>query len=263
MKLINTIILGATSLAYPIAAKLGRDCLVVERGISAGAEFADAMDAAPVDMGRGLTSYAGSLREEFTRRNILSEEGNLHILAVGGVLAARYLDTGCGLLLNSAVVSVMKVSDGLLATLFTPEDGYTQYLAERVIDTRVADFMDCRKTFGVLLALDDKLETFVDRIESVVDRSVYLQKGRFADEFVLRFRVDRDATIPDAQKLADKWLCENISRLGKSKAAGIALEFGWEFERPVDIMRDGVRYVPSAAYPDVISAVESGDALCL
>jgi hypothetical protein len=256
LKLINTIILGATSLAYPIAARLGSDCLVVERGISAGAEFSDAMDASPIEMKHEFNGLSAGLRDELLQRNILSEEGGLHILAVGGVLAERYLLTGCELLLNSMLESVVKTSDGMLATLFTPECGYTQYLAKNVIDTRVRDFMDCQKTFGVLLALDSGLVPFDDG-------EVYLQKGRFDDEFVLRFRVARNATIPDAQKLADKWIAENNSRIGNSKASGIALEFGWEFERPLDFIRDGIRYIPSAVYRDLISAVEGGEAVCL
>jgi hypothetical protein len=256
LKNIDTIIFGATALAYPIAAKLGSNCLVIERGISAGAEFSDAMNASPVDISKNPTELTQKFRDELQLRNILSEDGRLHILAVGGVLAGLYLETGCKLLLNTAVISVEQMPDGKLVTIFSPEEGFSQYYARQVIDTRVADFMECRKTFGVLLALEKNIEIFDDG-------DVYLQKGYFADEFILRFRIDRDTSLPDVQRRSDEWLSKNLTRLGSAKVAGIALEFGWEFKKPIELVREGVRYIPSASYPDVVSAVEGGEAVCL
>ncbi|MCI8388266.1 MAG: hypothetical protein HFE63_07380 [Clostridiales bacterium] len=255
MKRINTIIIGATALACPLAASLGGECIVVERGFAAGAEFSSAMDASRLKT-QELSKYSADILAELKERRIADDSGNVHILAVGGVLASRYLDSGCKLLLGASVMSVESTSDGLLTTIFTPEEGYTQYLAANVIDTNVHDFMGYTKTFGVLLALDSSLAEFNDG-------EVFMQKGRFDDEYILRFRVARDTTIPEAEKLADEWMAANKAKLGTSKAAGIALEFGYEFESTIDIMRGGVRYIPSAAYGDVMSAIEGGTAVCL
>lgn len=256
MKEIDTILVGATALALPIAHRLGGSCLVVDEGISAAPEFSDAMDAAAADLSDLRSEYVRSLADELSERNIMTSDGRLHILAAGGVFAKFYLDSGCTLLLNSAVTSVSPDGEGMLAAVFTPERGFEAYHARRVIDTRVRSFMDCRKTYGLLLAGEDSLGLFDDG-------GVYLQKGLFPDEYVLRFRVDGRASIPDAQRIADDWLCANLTRLGRAKLAGTALAFGYEFDRPVDIVRGGIRYIPSAAYGDILSAAKGGASVCL
>ncbi|MBQ8508708.1 MAG: hypothetical protein IJ493_02260 [Clostridia bacterium] len=255
MKHYHTILIGATALAYPIAVRLGGDCLTVEPGFSAGAEFSDAMRAEPVDT-RALPPIAAALAAELKGRGILSEDGRLHILAVGGVLCGCWAKCGGTLLMGARATEIVQTGDGFAVTVFHPQTGFTTYSAARVIDTTVRDFMDYQPTFGLLLARDEWLTPFDDG-------DVYLQRGLFADEFVLRFRVPRGATIPEAQAIADRWLETHRERLGSAQAAGIALYMGQEFRLPVDMVRDGVRYLTSASHPDLMSAVKGGELVCL
>ena len=89
------------------------------------------------------------------------------------------------------------------------------------------------------------------------------RRGRFADESVLTFDVPRACTLPGAEKIANAWLTENRARLGNAHVASPALAFGYRFDAVTDTERDGVRYVPSASYPDAVSAFEGGETLCL
>lgn len=256
MKQIDTIIIGATALALPLAYKLGESCLVVESSFSAGTEFVDAIAASVENTSTSRNGIAGELRDELLQKNIMSSDGRLHILALGGLLAGRYLETGCHLLLGSVLVSATQISGGFIVELFCPECGYLQYTAKRIIDTRVHDFMDCQKSFGLLLCGDNTLTEYDDG-------SAYLRQGRFDDEYILRLRIRRDASIPEAQTAADRYIAENRSHLGSAKVAGIALVFGYEFAAPLEITRDDVRYIPSASYPDLLSAIEGGERICL
>ncbi len=254
MKEINTLIIGASAFACGLASRLGADCLVVERGFSAGAEFADAMSATPIDLTREYSDETKSLVEELKSRNILSEDGRLHILALAGVLAGRFLQYGARMLHGASVISVEPISRGRLATVFTPEEGYTQIIAKQVIDTRVRDFMDATKIFSVMLA---------GGRPELAEAEPKLLHGRFDDEYILRFSVARDASLPECEELADAWLKSHKSELNGAKAASISLEFGWEFPAPLDETRAKVRHIPSASYADVISAFEGGESLCL
>ena len=124
-----------------------------------------------------------------------------------------------------------------------------------MIDTLPQDFMAYRKTFSLMLA---------DGIPDVgADGSPRLRHGRFADESVLTFDVPRACTLPGAEKIADAWLTENRARLGNAHVASPVLAFGYRFDAVTDTERDGVRYVPSASYPDAVSAFEGGETLCL
>ena len=256
MKEIDTIIFGATALALPLAYSLGERCLVVESGFSAGAEFVDALVATPTKVTEPETRLASQLRAELLNSGILSNNGRIHILALGGPLAKHYLETGCHLLLGAIPVSYAATSNGFVVEVFSHECGYLQYTARNIVDTRVRGFMDYKKSLGLLLCRDDSLEEYDDG-------AAYLQKGRFDDEYILRLRVDRAASIPASELAADEYISINRIKLGHAKVAGIALAYGYEFAEPLDLTRDGVRYIPSASYPDVLSAISGGERIWL
>ena len=249
MKHKKLLVLGATALACGIASVYGGDCLVVGLDSSAGGEFADAMDCHPVDFS-GLGAAGKNLCDELTARNVLNDRGELHVLALAGVFAKRFLDSGCELLLSSTVVSVEKTSDGFLATIFTAVDGYVQVTADAVIDTLVDG--ECRKTFGVMLTG----ETNFGEIGGAE-----LVKGFFDDEFVLRFDIPDEFSIPDAEKFVDEWLETNFESLGSAKVASIALMFGYRAAEPIDYFKNGIRHIPSGAFSDAVSAFDKGASL--
>ena len=118
MKQIDTLIIGATALAYPLAARLGGAALVVESGFSVGAEFSEAMIAERVKNAGTHTGLAGEICAELEKRGVLLPDGRIHILAVGGALAGKYLETGAEILLGTAVTDISRVQDGFIATLF-------------------------------------------------------------------------------------------------------------------------------------------------
>ena len=140
---IDTLILGATVTGCAAAMRLGERSLVVCEETSAGAEFADAMRADSFAE-RACLPMTADFRDELTKRGIL-EDGRLHILALGGVLAKRYLASGCRLLLGVRVMRIRRENDGFLAELFHPQSGFMTVHAAHVIDTRVHAFMNCRK----------------------------------------------------------------------------------------------------------------------
>ena len=248
------LVLGATALACGIASVYGGDCLVVGLDSSAGGEFADAMDCHPVDFSK-LGAAGKELCDELTARGVLNDRGELHILALAGVFAKRFLDSGCELLLSSTIISVEKTGDGFLATLFTAVDGYIQVLADEVIDTRVCESdlkNGCVKTFGMMLSGETCFGELL---------GAKLVKGFFDDEFVLRFEVPAEFSIPDAEKFADKWLETNFALLGKAKVVSIALMFGYSSAEPLDYFRDGIRHIPSGAFSDAVSAFDKGASL--
>lgn len=251
----KVLIIGATALASGLALRLGADCTVTDSGWGAGAEFADAMVAEPIDLTKTRTPRTAELVEELWERNILSRTGEVHCPALAGAFAKRFREAGCRVLLGTRVLEIVRRENGFTVTLFLPREGRTELFARRVINTLPQDFMEYRKTFSLMLT---------DGIPDVgTEGSPRLRHGRFADESVLTFDVPRACTLPEAEKIANAWLTENRTRLGKAVAAGPALAFGYRFETVTDRERDGVRYVPSASYPDAVSAFEGGETLCL
>lgn len=255
MRETKVLVIGATALACGLALRLGADCTVADSGWSAGAEFADAMVAEPIDPGKNRPPRTAELVEELWERNILSRTGEVHCPALAGAFAKRLCEAGSRVLLGTRVLGIARRENGFAVTLFLPREGRTELLAERVIDTLPQDFMAYRKTFSLMLA---------DGIPDVgAGGSPRLRRGRFADESVLTFDVPRACTLPGAEKIADAWLTENRARLGNAHVASPALAFGYRFDAVTDTERDGVRYVPSASYPDAVSAFEGGETLCL
>ena len=264
MKHKKILIIGATALACGIASVYGSDCLVVGLDSSAGSEFADAMDNHPVDFTK-LGAAGRELCDELEARGVLNERGELHILALAGVFAKRFLDSGCDILLGAVPVSIEPTGDGFLATIFTAADGYIQVLADNVIDTTV-QIDECRKisgqgikkTFGMMLSG----ETGFGSIDGAK-----LTKGYFDDEYVLRFEIldnsSDEMSIPDAEKLADEWLEKNSDALKRAKVISIALAFGYESTGEIFYIRDGIKHIPSGAVSDAVTAFDRGASIAL
>ncbi len=253
----KVLIIGTTALACGFVSKSDSDCncTVVDGGWSCGAEFADAMVAEPIDLTKKRPPQSEKLVDELCERNIVSRTGAVHCIALAGAFAKRFENSHCRVLLGTSVLGIKRQVDGFLVTLFQPQEGYTEILAERVLDTLPRSFMKYRKNFSLMLA---------DGNPNIsADGSPCLRHGRFADECILTFDVPQNCTLPEAEKLANEWLTENRDKLGSAVVAGPALVFGYRFESPMDTERDGIRYVPSASYPDAVSAFEGGELLCL
>lgn len=255
MRETRVLIVGATALACGLAMRLRADCTVIESGYGAGAEFADAMRADPIDLAKERAPLTEALAEELFERNAISRKGEPHIPGFAGAFAKRFRASGCRLLLGTRVTGVERLENGFSVTLFQPQEGYSEILAEQVVNTEPQKFMDCRKTFSLMLT------DGVPDIGSGTNPS--LLHGRFAEESILTFDVPQSCTLPQAQRMADEWLTAHRDLLRGAKVAGPALVFGYRFASAVDVMRDGVRYVPSASFPDAVSAFEGGEILCL
>lgn len=249
------LIVGTTALACGLAGRLGADCTVIDRGWSAGGEFADAMVAELVDLTGNRLPLTEALIDELWERGALNRTGNVHIPAFAGAFAKRFRASGCRLLLGTRVTGTERREDGFHVTVFLPREGYSEIVAEQIVNTEPQAFMEYWKTFSLMLTDGEP--------EPMAGASPCVRRGRFADEFLLTFDVSWDCTVPGAQKLADAWLGENRSCLRSAVVAGTALAFGYRFDAVTDTVRDGIRYVPSASYPDAVSAFEGGEGLCL
>ncbi len=253
MKKTKTLILGATAFACGLSGVL-TDFIVASEDTSPGGEFADAMVNHPVDV-KSLGAAGKGIADELVSRGCLDDSGRIHILALSGVFAKRFYDSGREILFSTFPVSIERTSDGFLTTLFSSVDGYIQVLSERVIDTRAddSDLHGAKKTFGLMLS---------GSVDPGKISGAKVTRGYFDDEYVLRFEVPAEFSVPDAEKFADGWLRENHSSLGGAKAAAIALRFGYESASPIDYTKDGVRHIVSASYPDALTAFDRGASFC-
>ena len=252
MKQTDTLILGASAAAYPLAAKLGERCLVADNGITPGGEFADTFNYTPFDVTRPLTPLAAQVRDELLARGLMNENGLFHIPPVGGVMCKRFLETGCKLLAETSVVSIAHADGAFLVTLFNAADGYTVCRAEKVIDTRTHSFMPCRTTFAVLMAGDANEP-------DLHDAGVTVQHGLFDDEYAVHFDVPFDKSVPDCERMAYRYLLDHRDTIGQARVAGIAMRKAHHFDAPYDKMRDGIRYLASESFPTFIDAITGGE----
>ena len=101
MRETKVLVIGATALACGLALRLGADCTVADSGWSAGAEFADAMVAEPIDPGKNRPPRTAELVEELWERNILSRTGEVHCPALAGAFAKRFCEAGSRVLLGA------------------------------------------------------------------------------------------------------------------------------------------------------------------
>lgn len=251
MKHKKTVIIGATAFALGLASIYKNDCLVIGLDSTVCGEFADAMDNSKVDFSN-LSPHGQELCDELKSRGVLNALGELHILALSGVSAKRFLDSCCELLLDTIVVSVEYRDDKFILTLFSTVDGYMKISADNLIDTTVneedLEKYSITKTYGVMLVGE----------ESFPKACGNFTKGYFADEYILRLDVPIGASIPDAQKLTDEFLFEHSEVFKKAKVASTALTFGYRVDSEINYVKNGIKHIPSGAFPDVVTSFDRG-----
>ena len=258
----KTLILGGTAFACGAAHAYPGNVVVVERGIHLVPEFA-------------LTnhSFAGGDPKTETGRDICQKLEHCGILHKGAlrpsVLPDFFADhmsgRGCSLLLNAETVSCEKTRDGFRVTL-CGIDGLSAFTVARVFDTTAEGWQEAGRDRVASKSFSATLRCLTGEPPAPFSGDgVSLGGGAFAGEAVLRVTLPASATWHDARlKLHAAWdsLKPRYSDLAlAAEAPAIACSYR---DEPIRRQRDdGILWIPSGQYRDVITAFEEGMACSL
>ena len=252
MKKVQLLIIGATVLGTAVALK-EKDVMIIGNSMLCGAEFVQAYKKTGVDM--TLVSDVGALYEPMRRMNIISDEGYVHLLPVGGVLASLLKEAGVYVSFFTQVFEISKSNNGF-AVKVSNENGIETIFAEKILDTTSKGTMhslfeeyDVRKSICATLSGPSG--------EAYDDYSFI--RGRFDNETVLELNVDKNCTFGEARCKINKLWQDIHKKFPKTRFATCAQRFAYEFLESVKReVIPGWTWQPSVSYGDLFTAFKEG-----
>ncbi|MDF2922224.1 MAG: hypothetical protein K0R57_1138 [Paenibacillaceae bacterium] len=250
------IVLGATFAGIGAAYANKADTLILERTALAGYEFANAYR-----IGEGwndviLSETGKQLKLEMLQRNILSEQGEVHIPALAPLVYNRLKKDQFNILLMAELVGITRAESQYCVEVHTAS-GFKKFFTNTIIDTRTdalpGDFIKI-KSINALLYSEEEASICSPASQGAVE----LMKGKQRGEVIVRLPVEADDDWSSArEKLHTFWR----NRPGEWKAWRI-ISVGASFDiradqGPVRVM-DNWSLLPSAAYRNPLEALEAG-----
>ena len=228
----EVIVLGATFAAAGIAHTYKKNCLVLEQSMQAGGEFFGAL-CYGAGCDRPLYGEAAKLQERFASSHIYSCDAEIY----------PYLQQA-DVLFDTQIVSVKKTEKGFLCTTWGVE-GFCEYEARCVIDTRSSEKMSHSKTFNLL----------VESKETPAFSGMTIEKAGLEDHYVLRLPVALSCGYADARAAAKKIVAQ-FSETQKLLLSAWGFDYRVKGDYPKT--ENGILQLPSKMYADPVLAFGAG-----
>lgn len=248
----KVLIVGATALGVSLSERLDEDVLIIDEGINAGNEFADALGGEKCRTGV-LSEETTELLEEMTSRNIINREGEIHLLPISNILAKGILEKNIKILLTTNIISIQEKENGFKVEVVT-HDGIEEIYAEKIVNTTMNERV-------IQDGYDKEIVAFLIESESVVEQEneeYRIVKSRFSNESYLFVNADDCKNIMQAREKLHKFWKNNRKEFGESIIANIGSRFFYRFEKVVTLEENGIIYAPSVSYGNILAAFEGG-----
>jgi hypothetical protein len=256
---IPILIIGATFTGIGIAAAARERSLIIEQGAQPGSEFISSYRQGVNWDYLPHTEAGNRLRQELIERNVLGDNGRVHIPAALPILC-RYLESErLPVMLMTSVVSIIKRKDDFEVTLIHTS-GLQTIIAEQIIDTtgrgwgKDTSLPATRKSLNAMLHNPESSSSLPQTFDSRMTVSI----GRFVTGAILELELHPDDDwITARRKLHSLWSGRPESWRSWSIAA-IADAFDYRTARgPVSMEKNRIR-LPSCAYSNLLEAYEAG-----
>ncbi len=246
--------------AAAAAAEANRSVVVVERTALVGREFIDAMNP-----GRGpvspKTAFARSFRDEALARNIMSEEGLLHLPALHPLLCLRVKEYGVNVRFLTEIVEVIERGGRFRVTLLDAS-GLHRVTADDILDTTTRRYT----VPGNLYAPAHKrLNAYLHHPEigkaplpEPIDEAMSIARGRFPSEAILRVCVPPKLDWLQAKQWLYRYWEARPAAWAPWTIAAVAGGFESIVRRGPQRAADGRTWLPSEAYDHPMEAIDAG-----
>ncbi len=240
----DVIVIGATFTAAGLVQAYGDKCLVLERRPQAGYEFLNAAKFGTDYAEKLVSDEAIALEEQFVEKNAFDGD---RICLFDCASSYYKLLEGKNVLLNMEIVSVEKIDGGFEVTAHGVS-GYRTFTAKKVIDTTVHKDMVEAKTLNLLVNTDEENA-------APLPADLKTEKWGYEEDTLIKCAV----AVNDGYIEARRAVAALIDALpAEYRVAFVADCFDYEVKSGYPVEKDGIVYMPSAAYKNPLLAFDAG-----
>ena len=257
---VPVLVIGATMAAFGIAYKLREKALVVERTALIGHEFVNSYNPGEEWNLSLVFSESVDFKKELKARNLLTEDGKVHIPALSPVIFNRIKKEKFNFLFMTEVVEITKMINGYKVTLYN-NSGYQTINVKMIIDTTSA----VASYSGKIESINSKSinamlhpSTINAEFPQAKENHVTFVQGRFPSEVIMSFKLEKeDSWIVAREKLHRYWINRDESIRDWTMAA-TAATFAIQCEKGPVLLDDYWVWLPSCAYRNPLESMEAG-----
>lgn len=254
------LILGSTFAGLGAAYACRSNMLVLDRRTQIGYEFINSFDPGEHWNRIDLSSEGEKLKKELLDRDILSENGLIHLPAAAPLMYHRISRDEVPILLMTEVINIQQKSGVFEVEIFNVSGSHSfraLRILDTVFDTRLQSVYRPEVISKSINAMLYNVES-EDQMPSGWSKEVRFFRGKLPGEVILKLRLDeKDDWISARCKLHQLW--ENRPDfLKRWTIAAVADCFEQTVQKgPMDVTENW-SILPSAAYRNPLEAFEAG-----
>ncbi|ANE45690.1 hypothetical protein SY83_04555 [Paenibacillus swuensis] len=254
---VPNLIIGASMLGLGLASAKGAEAVVLESGNSVGSEFIRSFKMNRPWISAEKSSTSREIREELMLRNIMSEEGSLHLPGLMPVMIKHIKEHRLQVRMQSSIVDVSR-QEGKFKVLYYDASGLRSITTDTLVDTSIpcSTKPECLRVKAKSLNVMIKGKT--KDLDAAEIEGYETRRGRFDSEIFLRFPLDpHEDWISARNRLFQFWLNRPLS-LQPYAFVTHAEEFDIEYEDSCQQIAPGWEWLPSAYYASPLEAFDQG-----
>jgi len=250
------VVLGATFAGLGAAYSRIDETLILERSALVGYEYINSYHPGEGWQETKLSEKGEDLKAELMRRQILGEDGRVHIPAVAPVMYNRINHDKLQLQFHTEVTAIHEHEQGWEITIYSPS-GFSRLLAGAILDTRPEHAPEgaiTGKRLGAMLNCGSDEPELPDG-ETL---GVRFGRGKLAGEVMVGLRIEKtDDWLAARHKLHELWSKRPEAWQAWTLSA-VAGYFGYEGQPEESSWTERRSFLPSYAYPNPLAALEAG-----
>lgn len=256
----DLMIIGSTFAGMGAAyASTGR-MLVLESSPQVGYEFINSFNPGKDWNKTELSGVSAALKKELLEREILLENGSVHLPAIAPFLYDRIKKDNIPVLLMTDLVNVQIKENGFEVEAYNAS-GFIKFKTSRILDT----------TFNTRIQHTCKPEILSKSINAILynpeedptelfmwDETAQLVRGKFPGEVILKLKIRNDADWVSARHQMHKFWAGRPDRIRSWVIAAVADYFEMNMKTGPESVGINWNILPSCAYHNPLEAFEMG-----
>ncbi|MFC4777017.1 FAD-dependent oxidoreductase [Paenibacillus sp. GCM10023252] len=258
------VVIGATYTGLGLASADPERVLVIERSASIGYEYTAAYQARPLNADANWSEPAQQLIASFRERDTISPDGRLHLPGMSPITFKWAKERALHLNLMTEVLAITPQSGGFKLVIYNAS-GRQELTAEQVIDTTstCSSRPSYAKDSGCIRAKWLHAMLHPGSSEAPIpelgqEDASSIIRGRFDNEMIYRCQLELHDSWPAArQKLYEAW-SQRSEQWRDWGIVAMADTFVYEVEPGRYQLEDGLVWVPSCGYDNLLTAFDTG-----
>ncbi|WNR46066.1 hypothetical protein [Paenibacillus roseipurpureus] len=256
------LICGTSFAGIGAGVAIGKDAFLVERSSSVGHEFIGAIHPGVARDKLPNSTFARELQEEMLDRNLLGEDGTIHLPGVHPVLCKHIHDQALHVQFMTEILAVERLPQGGFEVEIFHSGGLETIHVNEILDTTSTRLSTPQNLYT---STDKKsLNAYLHHAENDAHtpepfhEEMSIVHGRFPTEIIVKLTLDAEIEWPEARKMLHDLWASRPKEWSSYTLAAVADQFEMKVPAGPFELEKGWNWLPSIGFENPLEALDQG-----